>query len=455
MANMGGDEENAEVDTGSPGFSATGGLVYVGGKAYAVGLAWEPIRDRKMASKEARSRLAVVGANLFTIRPDRNQYGMGSTLVGHKAGMPVLAVSISSVLPSPFLALFEVDGGYYLIASRDDKILADGEKLIHDAQEAQEAFDELFYTQGVSWKKTIAPKNIVNEPNVEPQTLEELLAGRRPSRGSLLQGPYNVGKYARIAGIILLLGTAYFAYGQWSDWRAREQASEDAARVAEDARRARENAEKSAEARRHLPLPPLPWEGEAAAAPVIDACVQQILAAPSTVPGWQLTTLACANGVMNLDFKNTGGTINWFGAELNHGDFHPHIDPGNDDNTVRVSWAFPKIPGAYNASTQTVGVGTSRSFIKAQFGEVFQRVDLKDETAKAIPLPGYEAGKGPQFFPYRDLAFLVSTRHDPRDFEEIAGHIPAFVISAVRLDVASWTWTIEGIIYEKLPVPPR
>ena len=108
------------------------GVVTVDGQKYAVGLVWQPVQNLDDPIVEIReSADSEAGADLYCLRPAATpQYGIGYSDLGHRDGMPSLAAAVASVWTeySSVCAVFKVDEGWWLIAIRNDLILAEEKK---------------------------------------------------------------------------------------------------------------------------------------------------------------------------------------------------------------------------------------------------------------------------------------------------------------------------------------
>ena len=121
-------------------YDGTGGVVNVSGKNYAVGLIWETIEEGKIYNT-ARESAHAHGADLICIRkPAKRQYGLASTSSGHRQGMVPLAALISECIEGSFVGVFEIPNGYYIVAIREDVILAGNDRIITSQEEAIETF---------------------------------------------------------------------------------------------------------------------------------------------------------------------------------------------------------------------------------------------------------------------------------------------------------------------------
>ena len=152
-----------EVTPVASDFLNTGiGVVRVGRRDYAIGLHWNGVDQPTRAAFEARELAATssFAADFFCVRQGGTpQFGLGFRAQGHKSGMPSLAAHVASAKGGSWIGLFEVAGGYYLVAIRDDGILSECDRFFEDPEEARNVFEDF---QGQSdWSEALAPVDVV------------------------------------------------------------------------------------------------------------------------------------------------------------------------------------------------------------------------------------------------------------------------------------------------------
>lgn len=437
-------------------FPEKGGTVVVGKKTYAVGLLWVSVSEKGKIEAEAKAAASRSGADLICIhRPARKQYGLGSKATGHKAGMAPLAPMLAAVIEGNFIAAIQVSGGYYLVAVRDSLVLSGWDRLIPDKDEALEAFHELFIDS--DWHEAIAPSDWALD-NTKVADLEDLLKGAKPA--SKLQPVSSVGLILKAAGLLIVLGGLFYGYSTYEAAQEAKLEAEAAAAAAAQAAAARE----AMADHKTFKLPPMPWEGRLKGVPMIADCVDAILKAPIDVPGWTPVALSCSSDgetppgretwTMNLSLVRTGGTINWVGPALNKPGFRPSVSEGADGN-VLVSWPVDTatVP-AFKAAAASSNLRTVRGYLVPQFEEVFEPISLQDNDGLTVEAPASgPSNKKVQVLLERHLDFSFKTAQDPKDYLSILAPVPVLAAKSVRLDIASWTWTIEGTVYERMPLP--
>lgn len=441
MADKGATRDTTEAPVA---YAGTGGTVAIHGRRFATGLVWESVVEGSKPDAQARSAAAENAADLFCLRkPGRIQFGLGSRAAGHRPGMAPLAAALTEVVEGSFVAVFETsDNSYYLTAVREDQILAGNDRLIGSRTEAMDAFHELFVA--MTWGQAIAPKEWLLE-GTTAATLEDLLAAARPK--STLQTVSRTGTWMKLGGVAALLMVGGISYMLYSNAEAERQAAEEAAMLA--SRRMQEEQLRQQNAR--LVIPPMPWEGKPFGVPVLAKCVDSVLAAPINVPGWEAVTVGCTNDGMSIGMKRDGGTINWIGAALNQGTFRPSVTQPQP-NAALVSWPLQLDIGRYTKDSRTGSVLEARRYLTLNFEEIYQPIEFREEDGTSIQVPNDHGGKS-DYALERHLVFSFKTRQDPKDYVAILAPVPGLVLSMARLDLATWTWTVEGTIYERRPLP--
>ena len=444
----------SKQDTGTSvtSFVESGGTLTESGKTYAVGLAWARVTDNSKIVAQAKAAAPLNGADLFVVRkPGRIQYGLGSRLTGHKEGMAPLASLLADVVDGNFIGAFSVSDGIYLVAVRDDQVLAGFDRLIQERDEAFEVFHDMFVVS--QWGQAIAPKDW-NLEGTTASTLSDLLTGAKSK--SKLESVSSKQLLIKVAGTVGALALLYLGYSQYQNYE-QDQATQAAAKIVADqqAEQERENQQRMA-----IKIPPMPWEGKPYGALVVASCVDAVLKAPISVAGWQPQSVSCTgddsvpqNWRIVVVLKRDGGTINWIAPVYNHDDFKPSVTQDNAGNAL-VSWPLEPVPKAgYNKDSPTSTAVLARRYMTTQFEEVFEPIDLHDDSGVKIQVPAKTGSAKHDVLLERHLAFSFHTSHSPKDYQAILAPIPAFVATMVKLDVAKWSWTVEGTIYERIPLP--
>ena len=151
-------------------------VITFGRNRYAVGLFWQPLQDADDPMSEIRETMeSDERANLYAIHFGRApQYGIGHSDKGHTEGQIVGSIAVLDALSdkSSFVAVFEVDEGWWFLAVRNDLILPEEDVLYHTEKEAKDAFYSMMAVP--DWGYKIAPASW-NIDDTEEMHVEDLL----------------------------------------------------------------------------------------------------------------------------------------------------------------------------------------------------------------------------------------------------------------------------------------
>ncbi len=213
-------------------------------------------------------------------------------------------------------------------------------------------------------------------------------------------------------------------------------------------------------------IPPMPWAGRAFLADQFSACLNAIMSAPTEVPGWRASTIGCgADGDVRMSLRResgTGGSLNWVAPFLTREGFRPRVQAvgqGGLTGQVDVSWsanlaALPR----YSGEEATAGISEARRHIVAHAEENFiaERVAFAEVPGPTVEIMG--PNNQPQSVPVsRGLRFTFNLQMSPEGLLPFLGQIPAAVLERLSVDMSdsrTWTWTIEGVSHERIPLPP-
>ena len=191
--------------------SATG-AVTVDGQKFAVGLVWQPLQNLDDPIVEIReSAESEAGADLYCLRPAATpQYGIGHSEFGHRDGMPSLAAAVAAALSDKgsICAVFKVDEGWWLIAIRNDLILAEEDIVFTNEVEAQKAYAAMMAVP--DWDLRIVPPEW-NIEGVQQQDLGKLIRGMRKVRLQQINAQRRT-KFLLVIAILIVLVVGYLIW---------------------------------------------------------------------------------------------------------------------------------------------------------------------------------------------------------------------------------------------------
>ena len=446
-------EEFDDQTTGTAltGFEGRGGAVQVGRTNFAVGLIWrdEDEASGKKAPAQAREAAAERKADLFGLRSP-GQFCLGSTRHGHKAGMPSLAATLAATLQGSFIGAFTVENGIYVVAVQQDGVLATYDIVYADPEEAHREFLDLVHSGGWDQKFCPAEWEIADS---KPTSMEIMLAGA--SKLAKLRQVSQKALLIKLAVIMTFIAVGVLGYQQYENYLA-----DQAVQAEIEARSAEAAAARAARDAAARAIPDFPWKDAPVAQYALDACVAGILQAPTSVPGWSVTSIACdgANGTVSMSLRREpGGTLNWIGFTLNREGFRPSIRQ-NTTTSVDVTWplaSFAALPRHTN-DTQTGQASAAMRYLLMHFEELYAPLTqrITPGTTAQIPDPANPNRTQPVLMS-QSLDIELAARHDPREFLPILAPLRAATLTRVTLSTSDWTWKVEGKIHERLfnPAP--
>jgi len=415
------------------------GVVRVAKRDYAIGLHWNAVEQPTKAVAEARELAASssFSADYYCIRSGATpQFGLGFRAQGHKAGMPSLAAHVAQAKGGSWIGLFQVVGGYYLVAVRDDAILSECDRFFSNADDARATFED--YQNQSDWSESIAPRDL-DIPDTVPTEIEVLLDGKPQVRLKEVSRSSNIIRLA-LAGLAVagILVGGMFYMNHMEELRLQEEAAE-----------ALRNAINNVSPQDQIEIPPMPWEGKKMATPLIKACVDSVMQFPTDIPGWSVVRFRCdgeqaAVGV-TINREGTlgqgGGSINWIEQQVKdfgHG-VAVSMPGGGSGNVVLAGWPLEGIPDI-PVDLKTAPLVKMKQALLAQFEE------------RMVPITFSEADNT-EF--WRGFNFRFTTKDDPMGFADVIGALPGVMMNSVDYDVLAHEWILEGKAYEQLPLPKK
>ena len=438
------------------------GVVTIGKKDYAAGLIWTRVDDPKTISSTARKSAAADGADLFLIRKSGNQFGLGSTEAGHKAGMPSLADTLSKgVEGSAWTGIFLIgEETYYFVAVQTGLILAAQDRIIHGRENALEIFSGIFLRG--EWEHAFAPADFNLSRNTEDRSLEDVLGDTRP--GPSLKPLSNKGLLLKAAAALFVLGVLFFGYQAYQSYQESVNAANLKTQLEEAAERKRQAdllKSRTPQAVVEIPLPP--FTNKPSYSATLTACVNAMKNAPTQIPGWKPAFITCFGsgsadeGTVALSFTRDGGTINWIAPFVDSKIYHISTTGTNGNiSGIEIRWNVPGYANLahYSDKTPTLPLGEVRKHLVSNAEENFMSFRIADLPPQLVEI-AVAGNNQPQQVPVsKGLSFITQVRHDPVELLQIISPLPVAVMNKVSLDMTGWNWIIEGSAYETVPLPP-
>lgn len=416
------------------------GTVRHGKVEYAVDLQWESPQDPAKVVKEAREHASnqTDRADYYCVRKGvKTQFGLGFSALGHKTNLPSLAAHICQNKGASFVGLFEVDGGYYLIAVRDDNILSDAERFIETLSEASNVLNGLL--REYDFPEVIAPDSLEIDGS-RYQTLASVLSGSTNVRLKDVKQSGNYIKWA-LAGavaVIAIFGVRYY-------WDQAEQE-----RLMEDARLKFEQAQTmTGLAEPKIEIPPMPWDGQLMGARVLETCFNEIQKFPLDLPGWNIGAIDCkpvgssaSVGVVisrDKSLDNAGSPILDAMQMVKFNGINPNLQgkSAGSAGPFGFEWSVggnPKIPVDIETAKISEITDAMLMIMESRHTEVsFSPADTND------------------FWTGVNIEFRTSL--SPVSFADVLDAIPGFMLTSLEYDIENNVYTVKGKAYEQKPLP--
>lgn len=277
-------------------------LVPVGGRAYASGLFWQPMRSSQTAKKDAREFAKAHGFDYVTYLAARGttQCGFAPLGAGRVKGSFSLATALAESLGDSWIAAFVLPDGSYAMAAAHAGLIMAGSDVNGTELEVRAAFNDisaLALGAGQEWGQIIAPAGWSTTGN--EIDLANLL-GDRPRKTSKRIKPltFRISKLQAVialASVVLLLvgGLMLKGYLAKRDEEARLARIEKARIVMEEQRRM-EQQETLAQG---------PWSTRPAGAALIEACSKGWSVVPFDIHGWMFDNGRCSTNQLTAVYR--------------------------------------------------------------------------------------------------------------------------------------------------------
>ena len=430
----------------------TSGVITIGETEYAVGMFWQTAEDPKTVKREAKvaAKQEVVPADLFVMREGFVvQWAIGWSSQGHKRGMPAAAACLANVVAGNWLGVFEVDGGWWFVASRRDAVLPDGDILYDNEDEPRTRFETEFVRGG--WDRVFTPEHW--GMGADATSLEEVMAGQdEPQLDYLLDFYSRLPKSVKVAAVAALAGVAVVGYigvqvynglraedlAEQERLAAQQQAALQARMQAEAAQRARE------EALRNLDIVLRLWEDEPRPQEWIGACASALDDLSVEVPGWRMQTLSCAGSAASVVWSREAfGSLSSarYGLE---GVATPSIDASG--NNLSASRSLTGLSARGDEVAWKIPV------IRENFLELFQglRSDVQLTIVERPPIVEDDTVTMPRPRPPRHFQFSFFSELSPMVWSSILSEFPGLIVDQVVFRVGGTSWEYSGRVYEEL-----
>lgn len=294
----------------SSSFHGQGGALTIGNKQYAWGLLWdiphlnaedEKLSKRKIA-KEACIQAKHNNANLYLVT--NTQYALGSSEYGHARGMKTVATSLMDRWGDNFLACFEIEGYYYLVAVKDGIILPGSDIRVEDESEARSYINsKLSDDDSEEWSRIIAPTSFGFDHSSEEDLIAIVSSSRSKAR---LKDATSKSLIKQIAIISILGLVGYGGYWGYNVYTEHKAQVEEQARKMRSANLAMEAKRRAQEMAKNESWP---WDNLPIGQYALLECQSAMSHTSITLPGYAFQQMQCIpkTGEVTVLFKQTTG----------------------------------------------------------------------------------------------------------------------------------------------------
>lgn len=319
------------------------GVLEFNGKKFAVGLLWLTIDEPNAAFSNQKS---LMDARRALINPDfvcdRSviiaQQGYGHLSKGHRMGMPVAAAAAADLLVGEWHGVFKADNGWWYVAVHGDAIAPDGDVFFASEEEAYQHF--MAATERQRWPRSYAPKEWAVAGTNHEIDIDKLLSGLPTTylKPFTLNGIFgdvrNKYLFFVVSGFVIFLLASFLTTGL-GDYMSAVQPVQ---RVY------------SADVPDPLTAPPrfvskdfidgsklLEVEDYSAPA-LVKTCLRYFEDVYQTLPGWQVATIRCGDGVVTAEWTRKNARISDLGGLRR---FFPEAATMNYDGQQKLTVSEP------------------------------------------------------------------------------------------------------------------
>ncbi len=416
-------------------------FISVNRKKYAVGLFWQPVAVGFAPRNYARSLARNIDKKINLYTEYRAMVGVAARKNGARSGMVVAAAAVMDAFSeyTSFLAVFQVDGQFYLVAARNGIILQD---RIFDSEDA--ARDEYVKLSEIpDWGAFFAP-GAWGMPRAAERNLADLLSGySHVTLHSISRFGAGVVSLGLIGVFLLGLGLI-FSDSVIQAFKPRPQVAElDPELVAEYKRQIEESSKQlDAEYEIEKTLPPEPIVMPYELLPDVTAraqlCYQAIGFVMQPIAGWNQVFATCGETHVVAEFQRSFGTIADFynvATELMPGAFVTEID----DDTIRVQATLPELE--LFASQDERDPDT----VVRDLTSSFQGIDTNVSTQITVDT----LTNGVDVASVNVVEIGAESKLVPMQFMKIFDEFGGVYMMQASWDVRSRSWNYEVIVYAK------
>lgn len=416
-------------------------VISVSRKKYAVGLFWQPLKSGVSGRVYARSLAHSVDKKLNLYTEYNMMVGLASTRRGQGVGMRVAAADVMDAFSeyTSFLAVFEINKKFYLVAARNGVLLED--KLFDSEDDVRAEYVKL--SEIPDWGAFFAPGSWGM-----PRAVEYDLAEILNSRNMVRLHPISHVRAGVVSGILIalfLFGLFGVFHGSVVEMFApRPNVAElNPDLVAEYKRQIEEKnkeLDQQFEIEKQLPPEPIvmPFENLPNVQDRAGLCYQAIGFLMQPIVGWVQTYAECAETFATVEFKRTFGTLDEFyniASDLMPGALVQEIN----DDTLRVQATLPELE--LFASQDERDAET----VVRDITSVFQAIDTNVDAQIVVDT----LTNGVDVANVNVVEIQTESKLVPQQFMQVFDDFDGVYLINCAWDAALRLWKYEVIIYAK------
>lgn len=416
-------------------------VITVNRKKYAAGLFWQPVAAGFMPRNYARNLARSVDRKLNLFAEYRAMVGLGARRDGLRSGMSSAAAAVMDAFPefSSFLAVFDAEKFYYLVAVRNGVILED--KIFPSADAARAEYARL--AEIPDWGAFVAP-GAWGMPRAVERSLNELLphAPRTVLR--------SISRFrAGVFSLVLMCGFLLLMFGMFREpimsmIAPRPQVAQINPELAAEYRRQIEEKNKELDQQFEIEKRPepdpivMPYENLPDATARAEMCYQAIGFLMQPITGWNQTRAECGETHASARIQRSFGTL---------GDFYavaPDIMPGvfvseENEDTILMRAALPQI--------RTIASQDERDAetVMRDVQSAFQSIDTPVTAQIVVDV----LSNGVETATVNIVEIEAQSKLTPMQFMRIFDDFGGVYMTRCTWDAARRTWNYEVIIYAK------
>lgn len=415
-------EEDYDSNSGKRSWGTS---INVDGTVYATSLFWQPLQNSSDPFQEVEEASAGVleGADLFCIKGGKApQFGICVSHEGYHSGETVGAVALATALSNiaSYVAVFKTTEGWWYTCIRNDIILSDGDMLFLSEEEAKSQFTSMLAVP--DWGKKIAPKEWGIE-DTEEMDLGEILARGAKSKLQKIKG-------LRGTKLFLVIGISAVV-GLWlvSSLIDRLFLTPTVAPVVVPVKpKVVQTAAPVVEVK--------PWEQMTNPKTVMTECYYKTMDLVKIMPpGWDIGTVACAQGSAATSWKRSIGRLAWAKKAMEESQlqFSGFVFSGDGET---LSATLPISAGEQLSSPPEKTMMDLQNILNDEFQSLGLKVGLSVEAETSA------TGKV-----YRKIKFSFTSDYNPLTWNEMLTKYSGLQINMITYSPGDKTWHYEGAIY--------